>query len=346
MDLSIAVAVALLVSLVACRALMASGPLDAPNQVRKSHRAPTPTIGGIGVAFGLAISLVALSMFPDAWRLQLTAQGARLLVLAIGFAYAFLFVGFVDDAWPLGPRLKILVFTAISLGAAWSASAVSTLPFGGGRVLVLPYGLALAGSALWVFVLVNCVNFLDGLNGLAMGTMAIGLLALGAISLMLESPSGAGLSFCAVGALCGLLVWNFPGGRLFAGDSGALFVGGIGALASLLVIHRTGLSPFVPPILFLPVLADPLLTLLWRTARGARLLEGHTEHVYQLLFRSGWTHVRVSLTYWAATAVCGIVAIAFAAVQNGAYAWAGLVVLTTAAIAISAFVRRAVVLPA
>jgi UDP-N-acetylmuramyl pentapeptide phosphotransferase/UDP-N-acetylglucosamine-1-phosphate transferase len=195
-------------------------------------------------------------------------------------------------------------------------------------------------------MMVNSVNFLDGLNGLAMGTMAIGLLALAVISLLLGSPSGAGLALCSVGALCGLLVWNFPSGRLFAGDSGALFVGAVSAMTSLLVIHRTGVSPFVPPLLFLPVLGDALLTLAWRKARGAKILEGHTEHVYQLLFRSGWTHVRVSLTYWAASLLCAVVAIALSAIKRGVYAWVALCVAAAAAAGISAFVRSSVRLAA
>jgi UDP-N-acetylmuramyl pentapeptide phosphotransferase/UDP-N-acetylglucosamine-1-phosphate transferase len=216
---------------------------------------------------------------------------------------------------------------------------VQALPFGDGRSLVLPATAALIGTALWVFVLVNSVNFLDGVNGLAMGSMAIALAALGFISLMLGAPTGAGIGICAAGALCGFLVWNFPFGRLFAGDSGALFVGALGALTSLLVIRRTGLSPFVPPIVFFPILADALLTLAWRLARGAKLLEGHAEHVYQLLRRSGWSHTRVSLAYWAATAFCGAAAIASALYERGAYAWIVLASLVVIAVFVSAAAR-------
>ena len=79
------------------------------------------------------------------------------------------------------------------------------------------------------------------------------------------------MTFCCAGALIGFLYWNFPHGRIFAGDSGALFAGAVAALASLMIISRTDVPPFVPPILFMPLLADALLTLAWRMRADAAL---------------------------------------------------------------------------
>src|SRR6185312_2676281 len=149
--------------------------------------------------------------FP-VWEATMIAQGLPLLAAIVLFAFVFLLLGFIDDATPLSPRLKFLIFVLSALAAAWRVGVVNQLPLGEGNVLYLPLFVGLIGSGLWVFTLINAVNFMDGSNGLAMGSAAIGLASLGAIAWTLGSPAGVALCFCAVGALIGFLVWNFPGG--------------------------------------------------------------------------------------------------------------------------------------
>lgn len=329
---------ALMVSAIVCAALLSSGPLDAPGAARKQHKVPTPTSGGAGMAFGFAVGLMALSLLSHDWREAVSSRGAALLSLTAAFAYAFMLLGFVDDTFPLGPRLKFVLFAAASIGAALTVGVVQNLPVGWGPPIYLGFALGLAGTSAWVFTLVNCVNFMDGANGLAMGSVAIGLAGLAAIAYDQGAASGAGVALCGFGALIGFLVWNFPGGRLFAGNSGALFAGALAAVTSLLVIARVGMSPFVPPILFFPLLADALLTLAWRWRRRRSLLEGHSEHLYQIALRAGWGHKRVALVYWAASAGCAALAIVVANGYDDA-AWLALAALAAMAVFVSAWVR-------
>lgn len=339
-ELGIAAAIAALVSAGVCAILVRRGPLDHPDVARKAHRAPTPTSGGLGIAAGfLAGGLSLLIAFP-LWESTLIAQGIPLLAAIVLFAFAFLLLGFIDDATPLNPRLKFLIFTLAALAAAWRVGVVNQLPLGEGNVLYLPLFVGLIGSGLWVFTLINSVNFMDGSNGLAMGSAAVGLGALGFISTSLGSPASAAICFCAIGAIIGFLVWNFPAGRLFAGDAGALFVGAVAALASLFVIRRTGLSPFVPPIVFFPLLADVLLTLLWRFRRRRNLLDAHAEHLYQIAIRAGWSHASVALVYWIAMVICGAIGFAVALRPNTPTPWVALTALALASIVISVIVRR------
>lgn len=340
-DLVVAAAIALGCALITCRALIGAPIVDMPNQARKLHRAPTPTSGGIAIALGFALSLMAISLFSTEWRHEISTYGAAISTIGAAFAYGFLMLGFVDDAAPVGPRLKFTIFCALSIGAAASVGVVRTLPIGGDAEIALAFPLALAGTALWIFTLVNCVNFMDGANGLAMGSVAIGLAALATIGVSLDAPSGAAMAACAAGALLGFLKWNFPDGRLFAGDSGALFAGAIAALASLVIIHRAEVSPFVPPILFFPLLADALLTLAWRVRRGRSLLNGHSEHLYQIAQRAGWGRRRVAVMYWGAMIVCGVLGVAAAHSANALVGPLMLGVLALVALVISALVRRA-----
>jgi UDP-N-acetylmuramyl pentapeptide phosphotransferase/UDP-N-acetylglucosamine-1-phosphate transferase len=325
-------------SLAVCRIQMAAGPVDVPDEDRKAHTAPTPTSGGIGIAVGYTAALIVLGEFGQA--LGLTRQVAALVWLASAFSFAFLLIGFIDDNRPLGPRLKLLLFTLLSLGGAITMGVVDVLPLGEGAEWRIGLSFGLFGTALWIFTLVNCVNFMDGANGLAIGSVAIGLFALGAIAFDENLPSAAAMSFCCGGALVGFLVWNFPFGRIFAGDSGALFAGAVAALSSLVIVARSDVSPFVPPILFMPLLADALLTLAWRVRHRRKLLVGHQEHFYQIAIRAGWSHARITLLYWAAMIACGFVGFSLSRLGDSRSPWIVLATLAGLAVAVSILVRR------
>jgi UDP-N-acetylmuramyl pentapeptide phosphotransferase/UDP-N-acetylglucosamine-1-phosphate transferase len=337
-DLIAGFAAAALVSLVACRILIAAGPLDRPSLERHEHTSPTPTSGGLGIALGFGVGLILIALIPNGIWSEITLLSLHRLFIAIGFACVFLAIGLWDDSRPLSAQIKFVAFALLSLGATFAIGGVHTFPFGH-RVLEAPLWLALAGTALLIFVMVNAVNFMDGANGLAMGSVTIGLIALGAIAAAHGSAAGIAVCLTAVGALCGFLYWNFPSGRLFAGDSGALFTGALAALASIVVIHRISLSPLVPAIIFFPLLADVLVTLVWRAYRRHSLLDGHSEHIYQILIRGGMSHAEIALTYWAAMAVCGGVGFLVSRDQ-GVAPWVALPIMAFLAIVISAVVRR------
>ncbi len=329
--------VAALVSAAACRLIIAAGPVDRGQAARHAHTRPTPTSGGVGIGLGFGVALMALAFMSDIFRSEISPRGVVLLTVASLFSSAFLVVGFVDDARALSARLKFAVFAVLSIAAALIVGPVASFPLGE-SAWVAPYWFAVFGTAAWIFVMVNTVNFMDGANGLAMGSVAIGLTALGAIAFVDQRLSGVALAACAVGAIVGFLVWNFPRGLLFAGDSGALFTGALAALVSVIVIHRTGLSPVVPAIVFFPFLADALLTLAWRAYKRHSLLDGHSEHIYQIMMRGGLSHAEVALTYWTAMAMCG--AIGFLVADEPLAAWIALGLLAFLAIVVSAVVRR------
>ncbi len=339
LELAAAVAISSLVSLVACRIVMKTGPLDAPDSRRKAHDAPTPTSGGIGMAIGFGVSLILFALFSETMRTEVAPRGAILLALAASLSYIFLLIGFWDDARDLSAKLKFVLFSAAALAATIAVGPVTRFPLDADVMLTLPYWLGYLGTALWVFTLVNSVNFMDGANGLAMGSVAIGLAALASVSFAHGSAAGVVICLCGLGAVLGFLFWNFPSGRLFAGDAGALFAGALAALSSVIVIHRTGLSPLIPAILFFPLLADVLVTLAWRAWRRRSLFDGHSEHLYQIARHGGMSHAEVSFIYWSATAACGAIGY-LAAAQGGIAPFLALATLAFAAIVVSSAVRR------
>jgi UDP-N-acetylmuramyl pentapeptide phosphotransferase/UDP-N-acetylglucosamine-1-phosphate transferase len=143
-----------------------------------------------------------------------------------------------------------------------------------------------------------------------MGCSAIALSVLGVIGLVVGTPAAAALAFCTAAALVGFLIWNFPQGRLFAGDAGSLFTGAMIAAVGLILIQDGGVSPIIPVLATFPMLADVLLTLAWRVGRKrSDLFSGHREHLFQIGLRAGLSHTRVSLVYWMLSAHCGLIAL-------------------------------------
>lgn len=339
-EFAVGALVAFSVSVAACSVLLRAGPLDRPNQAHKRHLDPTPTSGGLGMGLGFAVGLLTNAQISDQWRVIIEIIGPRLLAPAALFALCFLFLGFLDDNKAMGPRLKLLLFAALSFAASASVGVVDVLPLGFGASLEMHYFIGLLGTAMWVFTMVNCVNFMDGSNGLAIGSVAVGLIALAAIAQAHGALSGVAIGLCGAGAMIGFLMWNFPNAKLFAGDAGALFAGAVAALGSLIVIQRAGISPFIPPLIFLPLLADALLTLAWRLRRRRSLLDGHSEHLYQIALRARWSHARIAYTYWIATALCGLLAFVAAADVAAPWAWAALAGASLAAVLISGIVRQ------
>jgi UDP-N-acetylmuramyl pentapeptide phosphotransferase/UDP-N-acetylglucosamine-1-phosphate transferase len=146
-DFAVGVVLSAIVSMAACRVLIAAGLWDLPTLARKLHEHPTPTAGGIGVGVGVGIGLLALTMLPlSEWRADLGPNELRRLAWCAGAAYGFLLIGFIDDTFALGPRAKLAVFVVASVGAVLAAGVAETLPIGAGIEINFGFWIGLAGS--------------------------------------------------------------------------------------------------------------------------------------------------------------------------------------------------------
>lgn len=293
--------VAFVVSFAVCALIARYGAKDAPDGGRKDHARPTATLGGLGIAAGFYASLVLGAYWGGASSgvegISLSVPAEDHLVL-FGFAAVFLLIGLVDDLRPMPARVKLVLLMAASAAACWTGWHVYALE--SGVEVFAPLMVALvAGGTLWVFVLTNATNFMDGSNGIAMGSAAIMLLALGAI---LEPMTEL------VWAIAGFLALNLAG-RLFAGDTGALFVGFLLSAFSLLGAYWGLYSVWLPPLIALPFLTDIILTIVWRARRGGNVLQAHNDHAYQMLRRAGWSHIEVAGLWWVMSAICGGLAV-------------------------------------
>ncbi len=309
--IAIAAGAAALLSLLACICVERFlGVRDAPDNVRKLQAAPVPTSGGLG--FALAASAVVLAV-------QHYAIGGGLGAVAwlIAASTAAMVLGFIDDRWPTPARLKLVALVAIAgfmVALGVRADVMTLLP---GLTLVLPVALGAVGSLIWIIVVANAVNFMDGANGLSMGMAAVAATGFAICTGITGQWEVALFAAALAGALVGFLVLNVPG-RLFAGDAGALFVGTALAGLGLLLVRQNPHLLFLPPLLLSPFLVDVLLTLLWRAQRKRPLLSPHRDHAYQIALKAGMSHGKVALVHaiWAFNAA----AVAVIATLAGGYA--------------------------
>ena len=291
-------ALSALVSAILCGLIVWCGPVDPP-RARGSHKRPTPTSGGLGLLAGAAVgAATAVALISPAGRGDLPAVAATLAV-----AGGLGLLGAVDDMVDLGAKAKLGVQAVVALLFALAVGRVRALPLVDHLALQLWPWVGAAGSALWIVVATNAVNFIDGANGVAGGALAVALGALGLGALAQGEPAVAAAALAGAAANGGYLPWNL-GGRLFQGDAGALFSGFL--FAGLSVVAERGgrgLYIYFGPLALLPLLTDVLLTLLVRARRGSSLLAAHRDHLYQLwLSRTGRPHGALA---WRVAAIMG-----------------------------------------
>ncbi|HMC37326.1 MAG TPA: MraY family glycosyltransferase, partial [Actinomycetota bacterium] len=217
------------------------GAIDQPSD-RKIHPKPTPTIGGVAILVGALVGLGVAYLIPSfraVFRESSELQGALFAALAITF------VGLVDDVRTLSAPAKIagqvlaagiLILNSVQLLFFW-------FPTQG--VVSLGSDVAVPLTVLWVLVMVNAINLIDGLDGLAAGIVVIAASAFFAWLLLTpatfpsSSTTAAILSAIVAGAALGFLPYNVYPARIFMGDSGSMLLGVLLAAATISGVGRT-----------------------------------------------------------------------------------------------------------
>jgi UDP-GlcNAc:undecaprenyl-phosphate GlcNAc-1-phosphate transferase len=279
-----------------------AGALDHPG-AQKVHAEPVPTLGGLGLVAAVLGTL---------WLLHGTGYGigaGATLALTLA-AVPVVAVGVWDDLRACSIPMKLCVhFLAGGILYAGGLRVVElTNPFGA-TVTLGP--LAILVTALWVATLINALNLVDGLDGLAPGIGGIAALALGIVGFLQQERDVAVLALVLAGALVGFFPYNFPRARIFLGDVGSTFVGLVLATVSLLQNRKataamTLLLPLVA--LGLPVL-DTVFAVVRRTARGRNPLRRDMGHLHHRLLRLGLSPQAAVGWLLGASAIFGAVAI-------------------------------------
>lgn len=260
-----------------------------------------------------------LAVLASWWTISLLfgdlVSDMRLLTGLLLAMIPILGIGLWDVRTALRPTPQFLaqcVAAAIAVLIGGTVVRFVTHPLGGLLVLDqwLFASIPLIGvtvSIVWIVIVMNAVNFLDGGDGLAATVSLVGFLTIGAASLLpnVQEPRVALLAFIAAGATGGILFWNYPPARLYLGTTGSWFLGFLLAVLSLLGSSKIATLTVVAAI----PLFDALVVVIARLRRGASPFHGDTSHFHHLLVARGWSPRAVVTAYGAASAILGISAV-------------------------------------
>jgi len=230
--------------------------------------------------------------------------------MIIGSILILLF-GILDDIKPLSWRSQIFSQIVIILFIFIMGVRVEfiTNPFGGVIWLIfdnMPI-VSLIFMLVWMLVIMNAINWCDGIDGLAAGVVSIATITLLIISLQpnVMQPPIAIIAAILAGSCVGFLIFNLPPAKIFAGSSGAFFMGYVIALLAIAAGAKIGTT--------LLVLVVPLVDALWvvgyRIRHGKSIFRGDKEHLHHRLLSRGWSIRNILFFYYGVTIFCAIIAI-------------------------------------
>lgn len=236
--------------------------MDHPNS-RSSHITPIPRGGGIAVAIGIAVAstLAAVCDLAVEW----TVLAAAAVMASVGFA---------DDRLTLPATTRLLL--QVGVGAA-TASSLGGLPW-------------IITGAVVVPLVVNVVNFMDGINGITSLTLAIWGAATSIAGISYSIPALATLGGITAASALGFLPWNFPNAKLFLGDAGSYLLGTIAAGGILVSMSQSAEASVLTIAPLAIYFADTSLTIAIRIRRGEPITQPHRQHTYQKLVQLGFSH--------------------------------------------------------
>jgi UDP-GlcNAc:undecaprenyl-phosphate GlcNAc-1-phosphate transferase len=289
---------------------------DAPG-TRKIHARPVPRLGGIAIAIAFFVPVSVLLMLDAGASTVLRRAGDHVMGMYIGGAL-ILALGLYDDLKGTGAPQKLAVQLLIALlmyAMGYQIEAISN-PFGGGSISLGI--LACPITVLWFIGVINAVNLIDGLDGLAAGLAFIAVTTLFAIAIMDGKDLAA--IFCASlgGALLGFLFFNFNPARIFMGDTGSLFLGFILACFSITTSSKgpTTVALVVPALaLGLPIM-DTMLAMGRRIQAGRSPFSSDREHIHHKLLHAGLSHRQAVLILYGVAGVLGASALMVRASNN------------------------------
>ncbi len=279
------------------------GLVDRPGG-RRRHEGVVPRTGGVALyaAFTLAV-LVALLVrgslpSPEGPDVHETT---RLIALLAGSTFVFCF-GLYDDQRELRPLFQYLAQIVAAFIAMAGLIFIERVmnPFTN-QITVFPWPFVVAFTLFWIAGMINTVNFLDGLDGLATGVAAILSAVLAIHMIRVGQYSVALLPLALLGATLGFLPFNFHPARVFMGSSGSFFLGF--AVAALSIIGGARVATV------LLVFGIPILDVAWQMLRrvraGRSIGEGDRGHLHFQLLDMGFSQRQIVLAYYAFCAALG-----------------------------------------
>lgn len=308
---------------------------------RDVHKQPTPRLGGIAMFIGILVALIYAGtqtafdgVFDDPARLWVLLGACTLIAV----------VGVLDDLLDLDWMVKLGAQLAAAGLLAWNGIQIVSLPFGDTLIV----GSPAVNFVLTVFLMtlvMNAVNFVDGLDGLVAGVAIIANAAFFIYTQLLTAQTGADSSITLaaliaatiVGISAGFLPFNWHRARMFMGDTGALLIGLLMATSTVSVTGQLNpaqldqklvLASYIPIILPIAVLAVPLadftLAVCRRLLAGKSPFEADRKHLHHRLLDMGHSPLQAVMIFYLWTVMVSLACLLVFVTQS--FLWPAVVV--------------------
>lgn len=275
------------------------GAIDVPHDDRRMHDRPIPQAGGLAVFISFIITTFVFSPLTSE-MIAIWTGGAILIV-----------VGVLDDIYDLNAWIKLIVQIAAAVTVILQGVIIDGIylfdkyiDFG-----IFAYPL----TVLWIVVLVNAFNLIDGLDGLSSGMCAISCITLICVALMYGNWSQALIAAVLFGTCCGFLPYNFHPARIFIGDTGAYFLGFVLAVISIEGVFKISavISFLLPVMIFALPLLDVVLSFFRRIISGKAPFSSDKKHLHHRLIALGLSQRHAVLVMYAVSGLFGLIAIIY-----------------------------------
>ena len=308
------------------------GIVDVPRD-RHRHGRVISKFGGLALYTAFTVAVIVAQFLPVVRTDD--KEVIRLAGLLFGGAFLFVF-GLLDDKYEFSALPQ---YIAQLLAAAIAVSFLIIIegfnnPLTGEPTPHWPYVVTVTLTLFWLGLMMNTVNWLDGLDGLAAGVGAVAALMIFIhAAFRLNQVSVSLLPLALFGATLGFLPYNFHPARVFMGSNGSLFLG--------YTIGVLGIIGGAKMATVLLVMGLPLLDVVWQIVRrvreGRNPVEGDRGHVHYRLLELGLSQRQIVLGYYLFCALFGTIALVTA---SRAYKLIALLVLGAVVVAGFVFLGR------
>ena len=266
--------------------------LDIPD-ARKVHTKPIPRLGGLGIFIGFLIGYMIFG--------QSTIQMNSILI----GSFIIVLTGMIDDIKPISAKAKLMgqIFASCVIVFYGNILLNNVTILG----LDINFGIfAYPITILFIVACTNIINLIDGLDGLSGGISSIFYLS--TIIICFFQGRAMELEFILalimLGSTLGFLVHNFHPAKIFAGDSGALFMGFSIAVISLLGFKTTAITSVFIPLMILAVpILDTLFAIIRRLLKHQSISTPDKQHLHHQLLKMKFSHRNTVLIIYLITAL-------------------------------------------
>ena len=287
-----------MVKKLACRV----GAIDVPKDNRRMHKVPIPRLGGLAIFIAFLLTVL---IFADIDRqIRGILLGAVMIVV----------LGVLDDILTLKALPKLIVQIGAAAMAVYHGCVIQFFSnpnvFSDATYINLGW-LSVPVTIIWIVAITNAVNFIDGLDGLAVGISAISTASLIVIALLVQEINIAMILVALFGACLGFIPYNMNPAKIFMGDTGSTFLGYILATLSITGLFKMyAIISFAVPFLILGLpIFDICFAFLRRIAHGQSPMQADRGHVHHRLIDMGFTQKQAVAIAYMLTAILGLAAV-------------------------------------